>query len=195
MAKTFFLIVMFVLPALCWSDGRPTLFEAIDGVLHHPLNTAEDVHVIALSDGKNSGFRQPLWGVYTPSKRSLSLFRTTLETTLPSVGGIFVSSNDTFMAVVTNGESGPAVDIFKLSSVLQDSKSPLSPVQSFATHHGVIEVIRWERDHILKVRSDAELDRFDSETGRLSRARYEFQGQTFRDYYWNVETGQFTLSQ
>lgn len=109
------------------------------------------------------------------------------ETALHNVWQVAISPKDEYLAVLSEGEGHPIVDIFKLKTIfrprdgLEDAMIP--PVLTIDPYPGTIWIRGWQSDACLLIESDVPLTLLDKKKRRVPLLEPGSETQTFS---WDI---------
>ena len=176
------LTILWALPG-CRPAGSVTI-EA-GNVRHEWLHATPDVGLLVISDARNG----QAW--YRTERRwRIESLKNVPETSLGHVWQLAASPGDTYLAVLSEGEGHPMVDLFDLGEVLDtrdsDDDQAVKPLLIIDPYPGGVWIIRWRNDSVLEIRSDAPLDRLDKAERRVPAADpWDIDDKA---YLWDVKT-------
>lgn len=155
-------------------DGNP-VFASLN------RNPVKGILVISDAYGEQAWYE-------TLENRPAGVIQTTPKTSAYTVWQIQISPGDTYLAVLSEGEGHPVVDIFEIERIFSRTKNPekVLPLLSIDPYPGTIWINGWQGDTLLAIKSDVPLDLLNKEAGRVL---VEEPGSEIRQFLWDVSTG------
>lgn len=176
------LLILFFISYSCQS-GHHVVLTAENVVSDH-LNTDSSVGLIVISDKRKGQAwykSQKTWRVET--------IKNIPETALRNVWQVEISPKDEYLAVLSEGEGHPIVDIFELKKIfmprdgLEDEM--ISPILTVDPYPGTIWIKGWQSDTLLLIESDVPLTFLDKKERRVPLQDMGLETQTF---LWDIST-------
>lgn len=164
----------------CVYDSR-IIIEAENAVFS-PMNNEVSSGIMVISD-----FREgPIW--YRLKKDSpVEIIANTPDISMHRVWQIEISPSDTYLAVLSESEGHPVVDVFEMKHVFIPEESGLGgivrPLLSVDPYPGTIGIKGWQNDGILILESDMPLTLTDK---KLRRVFNEAPYMETQQFLWDV---------
>ncbi len=181
--KTFVLAILLIAfgVAIGCQSGRRLAPEAENAVFVH-LNRNPAEGILIVSDDPT----EQVWYT-TRENRSAEKIRNVPETSMYNVWQARISPGDEYLAVLSEGEGHPVVDIFELNRLFSQAENAqkVSPLLSIDPYPGTIWIRGWQGDTTLVIESDVPLDLLDSEAEKV---RIGDPWQETRQFLWNIVT-------
>lgn len=184
MAKQFlfsiFLVVLLKLTGCCHLD-RNIVFSA-DNVVFDQLNKDSAISLLVISDERKG----QTWYKTQKSGRVETL-KNIPETSLYNVWQIEISPQDEYMAVLSEGEGHPIVEIYEIKKILMQRdgfEDELIPsILSLDPYPGSIWIKGWKSDTEILIESDMPLNLLDKKERRVP---LQYPGIETQLFIWDV---------
>lgn len=176
---TAFLLLHFTLDAC---HLKPDCIPTAENVVYRHLNKDSSVGVLVISDERKG---QTWYRVH--SRWRVETIKNIPETSLYKVWQVEISPQDDYMAVLSEEEGHPVVEIFEISRILMQrdglEDEMISPVLTVDPYPGTIWIKGWQNETQLRIDSDMPLNLLDR---KLRRVFSEDAGVETREYLWDV---------
>ncbi len=174
--------IMLIFLSGCVSGHRVVLTS--ENVVFDHFNTDASMGIMVISDERKGQAwykTQQTWRVET--------IQNVPETASHHVWQIEISPGDAYLAVLSEGEGHPVVEIFEIKSILMQrdgcEDTMIAPVLSIDPYPGTIWIERWKSDTLLLVSSDVPLTLLDKNTRRVPLQDPESDS---RKFLWDIST-------
>lgn len=176
------LLILFFISYGCHS-GHNVVLTAENVVSDH-LNTDASVGLMVISDERKG----QAW-YKTQKTGRVETIKNIPETALHNVWQVEISPKDEYIAVLSEGEGHPIVEIFELKKILMQrdglEDEMIPPVLTVDPYPGTIWMKGWQSDTLLLIDSDVPLTFLDKNERRVPLQDMGLETQTF---LWDIST-------
>jgi hypothetical protein len=187
--KRVFYSILLILIFIFYScrSGHKVVLTAENIVTDH-LNADASVGLMVITDERKGQAwykTQKTWRIET--------IKNIPETALHNVWQVEISPKDDYVAVLSEGEGHPMVEIFELKKIFRQrdglEDEMISPIVTIDPYPGTIWIKGWQSDTILRIESDVPLTLLDKHERRVPFQDPELETRIF---LWNISTDTLT---
>jgi hypothetical protein len=187
MEKKFLFLILSILHIILILNGCHSGHNVVltaENVIFDHLNKDSSLGVLVISDermGQTWYKTQNNWRVET--------IKNIPETSLYNVWQVEISPQDEYMAVLSEGEGHPIVEIFEINKIFRQrdglEDEMISPALSVDPYPGTIWIKEWQSDTLLLIDSDIPLTLLDKKERRVP---LQDPGLETQEFLWDVSS-------
>jgi hypothetical protein len=171
----------------CSSQESVTL--SAENIFFDHLKGDLSTGIFVISDERKG----PVW-YKTRKKLRLEALKNIPDTSFQNVWQIKISLEDGFIAVLSEGEGHPVVEVFRLGDILSHrdgwEDEPVGAILSIDPYPGTIRIKGWKSDTLLSIYSDVLLTEMDKKERRVPS---QDPSNKTREFIWDVLTDTITM--